>query len=62
LLAPVIDAPTPPGRAPKLSPEELRSRQLAALAAWVLAGWRTVCVRSDGPVSGRIHMSEISIY
>ncbi len=41
LLAPVIDAPTPPGRAPKLSPEELRSRQLAALAAWVLAGART---------------------
>ena len=26
---------------PKLSPEELRSRQLAALAAWVLAGART---------------------
>src|SRR5271167_1985051 len=41
LLAPVIDAPTPPARAPKLSPEELRSRQLAALAAWVLAGART---------------------
>ena len=41
LLAPVIDAPLPPGRAPKLSPEELRSRQLAALAAWVLAGART---------------------
>jgi predicted ATPase len=41
LLAPVIDAPTPPGRAPKQSPEELRSRQLAALAAWVLAGART---------------------
>src|SRR5277367_2580593 len=40
LLAPVIDAPTPPGRAPKLSPEELRSRQLAALAAWLLAGAR----------------------
>ena len=37
----MIDAPTPPGRAPKLSPEELRSRQLAALAAWVLAGART---------------------
>ena len=40
LLAPVIDAPTPPGRAPKLSPEELRSLQLAALAAWVLASAR----------------------
>ena len=41
LLAPVIDAPLPPGRVPKLSPEELRSRQLAALAAWLLAGART---------------------
>src|SRR5271163_2276544 len=41
LLAPAIDAPLPPGRAPKLSPEELRSRQLAALAAWVLASART---------------------
>src|SRR5271156_2244657 len=41
LLAPVIAAPPPPGRAPNLSPEELRSRQLAALAAWVLAGART---------------------
>src|SRR5271163_100082 len=41
LLAPVIEVPLPPGRAPKLSPEELRSRQLAALAAWVLASART---------------------
>src|SRR5271163_4164381 len=41
LLAPVIDAPLPPNRIPKLSPEELRSRQLAALSAWVLAGART---------------------
>src|ERR1700727_1308842 len=41
LLAPVIDAPLPPSRIPKLSPEELRSRQLAALAAWLLAGART---------------------
>src|SRR5271163_2216504 len=41
LLAPVIDAPLPPGRAPKVSPEELRSRQLAALVAWLLAGART---------------------
>jgi predicted ATPase len=37
----MIDAPTPPGRAPKLSPEEFRSRQLAALAAWVLASAHT---------------------
>ena len=41
LLAPVIEVPLPPGRAPKLSPEELRSRQLAALSAWYLAGART---------------------
>jgi predicted ATPase len=41
LLAPVIDAATPPGRAPTLSPEELRNRQLTALTAWVLAGART---------------------
>ena len=41
LLAPVIDAPLPPGRVPKLSPEELRSRQLSALSAWLLAGART---------------------
>ena len=41
LIAPVIDALLPPGRVPKLSPEELRSRQLAALVAWVLAGART---------------------
>src|SRR5271170_5019591 len=41
LLAPVIDAPLPSDRVPKLSPEELRSRQLAALVAWLLAGART---------------------
>ena len=41
LLAPVIDAPLPPGRVPKLSPEELRSRQLSALSVWLLAGART---------------------
>ena len=41
LLAPVIEVPLSPGRAPKLSPEELRSRQLAALSAWYLAGART---------------------
>ena len=41
LLAPVIDAPLAEGRVPKLSPEELRSRQLAALSAWLLAGART---------------------
>ena len=41
LLGPVIDAPLLPERVPKLSPAELRSRQLAALAAWVLAAART---------------------
>ena len=41
LLAPVIDVPLPPERIPKLSSEELRSRQLAALVAWILAGART---------------------
>jgi class 3 adenylate cyclase len=41
LLAPVIEVPLPSGRAPKLSPEELRSRQLAALSTWVLASART---------------------
>ena len=41
LLAPVIDTPLPSDRVPKLSPEELRSRQLAALVAWLLAGART---------------------
>ena len=37
----MIDAPLPSDRVPKLSPEELRSRQLAALVAWLLAGART---------------------
>jgi class 3 adenylate cyclase/predicted ATPase len=41
LLAPGIEIPLPPSRVPKLSPEELRSRQLAALTAWVLASART---------------------
>ena len=31
----------PPERAPKLAPEELRRRQLAAMVAWLLAGART---------------------
>jgi class 3 adenylate cyclase/predicted ATPase len=41
LLAPVLDIPLPESRAAKLVPEELRLRQLAALATWVLAGART---------------------
>jgi|HubBroStandDraft_1064217.scaffolds.fasta_scaffold05038_5 class 3 adenylate cyclase/tetratricopeptide (TPR) repeat protein len=41
LLAPLLDIPLPPARAaPKLSPEELRRRQLAALTAWAMAGAR----------------------
>jgi class 3 adenylate cyclase/predicted ATPase len=40
LLAPLLDIPLPPQRAPKLAPEELRRRQLAALTNWVLAGAR----------------------
>ena len=41
LLAPVVDAPLPPERIPKLSSAELRSRQLAAVVAWLFAGART---------------------
>ena len=38
LLAPLLDIPLPPERAPALAPEELRRRQLAALTNWVMAG------------------------
>ncbi|MBV8441803.1 MAG: AAA family ATPase, partial [Hyphomicrobiales bacterium] len=41
LLAPLVDIPLPEERTAKLSPEELRRRQLAALVAWVLAGARS---------------------
>ena len=40
LLAPLLDIPLPQERVPTLAPEELRRRQLAALAAWVMAGAR----------------------
>ena len=40
LLAPLLDIPVPPERAPALAPEELRRRQLAALTNWVMAGAR----------------------
>ncbi len=40
LLAPLLDIPLPEARAPKLAPEELRRRQLAAIVAWFLAGAR----------------------
>jgi predicted ATPase len=41
LLAPLLDIPLPPERAPGLQPEELRRRQLAAMTALVLAGARS---------------------
>ena len=44
LLAPLLDIPLPPERAPTLAPQELRRRQLAALTGWVMAGARTQSV------------------
>ena len=41
LLAPLLDIPLPPERAPSLAPEELWRRQLAALTNWVIAGAKT---------------------
>jgi predicted ATPase len=38
LLAPLLDIPLLPERAPILAPEELRRRQLAALTNWVIVG------------------------
>ena len=38
MLAPLLDIPLPPERAPALAPEELRRRHLAALTNWVIAG------------------------
>ena len=40
LLAPLLDIPLPETRAPKLAPEELRRKQLAAIVAWLLASAR----------------------
>jgi predicted ATPase len=40
LLAPLLDIPLPPERAPTLAPDELRRRQLAALTAAVMASAR----------------------
>ena len=39
--APLVDVPLPEDRRAKFPPEELRRRQLAAMAAWVLAGARS---------------------
>ena len=44
LLAPLVDVLLPEDRAAKLSPEELRRRQLAAMTAWILAAARTQAV------------------
>jgi class 3 adenylate cyclase len=44
LVAPLVDVPLPPGRAPNFRPEELRRRQLAALVAWFLAGARSQAI------------------
>jgi class 3 adenylate cyclase/tetratricopeptide (TPR) repeat protein len=40
LLAPLLDIPVDRAGAPELTPEELRRRQLAAMAAWLLASAR----------------------
>jgi predicted ATPase len=40
LLAPLLDIPLPPDRAPSLTAEEMRRRRLAALVSWVIAGAR----------------------
>jgi tetratricopeptide (TPR) repeat protein len=41
LIAPLVDIAVPEARAAKFPPDELRRRQLAAIAAWYLAGART---------------------
>ena len=40
LLAPLLDIPIEAAGAPEFTPEELRRRQLSAMAAWLLAGAR----------------------
>jgi class 3 adenylate cyclase len=44
LIAPLMDIPLPKERAPSLSPEELRHRQLAALTNWLIAGAKTQAI------------------
>jgi predicted ATPase len=41
LIAPLVDIAVPEARAAKFPPDELRRRQLTAIAAWYLAGART---------------------
>ena len=59
LLAPLVDIPLPPSRAANFSPEELRRRQLTAMAAWVLAGARSqpAVARVRGPALGRPNLA-----
>ena len=40
LLAPLLDVPLPPARAARLSPEEMRRKQLASIVSWLMAGAR----------------------
>jgi predicted ATPase len=40
LLAPLLDIPLPPARAARLSPEEMRRKQLASIVSWLMAGAR----------------------
>ena len=40
LLAPLVDIPVPPQHLPRLPLDEVRHRQLAALASWAMAGAR----------------------
>ncbi len=40
LLAPLVDIPVPPERVPRLAPDEVHRRQLAAMVAWAMAGAR----------------------
>ena len=44
LLAPLVDVLLPEDRAAKIAPEELRRRQLAAMATWILVGARTQAI------------------
>jgi hypothetical protein len=40
LVAPLVDIPVPLERLPRLSPDEMHSKQLAAMVAWAIAGAR----------------------
>jgi predicted ATPase len=40
LLAPLVDIPVPSERLPRLSPEEVRRRQLASMVEWAIGGAR----------------------